>query len=277
MVSHNLSTYLSLTILTHVLLALAPLVSSDMLSQDCVSGWNYTANSTYQSNLKLLSTTLPKKATTSPSQLFATDTAGAIPDTVYALALCRGDTNASACAACIANAFRDAQQVCAYVMDVTVYYDPCNLRFSNQNFLTSIDNTKQLIQGNGENVTSPAAAFDAAVGVLLSAVVDYAVLNSSVRFGTGVEDFDTNNPSIYAMAQCTPDLSPDECRACLDQIVKVQTKFFGGKQGGRIVGLRCNYRFELYPLFSGSPLLHLSAPAPAPVTLSVDRGQFQDF
>jgi len=164
MVSHNLSTYLSLTILTHVLLALAPLVSSDMLWQDCVSGWNYTANSTYQSNLKLLSTTLPKKATTSPSQLFATDTAGAIPDTVYALALCRGDTNASACAACIANAFRDAQQVCAYVMDVTVYYDPCNLRFSNQNFLTSIDNTKQLIMGNGENVTSPAAAFDAAVG-----------------------------------------------------------------------------------------------------------------
>ncbi|XP_039822892.1 cysteine-rich receptor-like protein kinase 6 [Panicum virgatum] len=232
MVSHNLSSYLSLTILTHVLLALAPLVSSDMLWQDCVSDWNYTANSTYQSNLKLLSTTLPKKATTSPSQLFATDTAGAIPDTIYALALCRGDTNTSACAACIANAFRDAQQVCAYVMDVTVYYDPCNLRFSNQNFLTSIDNTKQLIKGNGENVTSPAAAFDAAVGVLLSAVVDYAVLNSSVRFGTGVEDFDTNIPSIYAMAQCTPDLSPDECRACLDCREYLFTYLIGHSPGG---------------------------------------------
>ncbi|TVU38649.1 hypothetical protein EJB05_12033, partial [Eragrostis curvula] len=63
------------------------------------------------------------------------------------------------------------------------------------------------------------------------------------------------------MAQCTPDLSPADCRACLDQIVSVMPKHFGGRQGGRILGLRCNYRFELYPPFSGSPLLRLSAPA----------------
>lgn len=128
-------------------------------------------------------------------------------------------------------------------------------------------------------MTSPAVAFDAAVGVLLNAFVDYTV-NSSSRFGTGVEDFDKSNPNIYALAQCTPNLSPDDCRAYLDQILNVQMKFFSGRQGERILGLRCNYRFELYPLFSGSPLLHLPAPAPGPaVTPSVDEGefQFQDF
>jgi hypothetical protein len=170
---------------------------------------NYTANNTYQFNLKLLSTTLPKKASSSPTHLFATDTAGSIPDAVYALTLCRGDTNASARAVCVANAFNDAQQVCAFNKGVTIYYDPCCLRFSDQNFLTTIDNNNQYtyIDANGENVTSPAVAFDAAVGVLLDAVADHAA-NSSSRFGTRVEDFDKSNPKIYALAQCTPDLSP---------------------------------------------------------------------
>ena len=31
--------------------------------------------------------------------------------------------------ACIANAFNDVQQVFPYMMDVTVYYDPCYLLF----------------------------------------------------------------------------------------------------------------------------------------------------
>ncbi|CAO1941768.1 unnamed protein product [Urochloa humidicola] len=272
MISHKLSSYLSLAVLV-LLVFLAPLASSDILAKYCTdNGSNYTANSTYQSNLKLLSTTLSEKASSSPNaHLFATDTAGTVPDTVYALTLCSGDTNASACAACVANAFKDAQQVCAFRKDVTIYDGPCYLRFSDQNFLTSIDNSNQYINANGENATSPAAAFDAAVGLLLNAVVDYAV-NSSSRFGTGVEDFDESNPNIYALAQCTPDLSPNDCRACLDQILKVRMKFFSGRQGGRILGLRCNYRFELYPLFSSSPLLHLPAPAPGPaVTPSVDQ------
>lgn len=282
MVSHKLSSYLLLAVVF-----LVPLASGDIISKYCPdNGSNYTANSTYQSNLKLLSTTLPEKASASATHIFATGTAGTGPDTVYGLTLCRGDTvNGSACAACVANAFDDAQQVCAYKMDVTVYYDLCYLSFSNQNFLnSSTDNSKQYVNANGENVTSPAAAFDAAVGVLLDAVVDYAALNSSSRFGTGVEDFDESNPSIYALAQCTPDLSPDDCRACLDQILAVRMKFFSGRQGGRFLTLTCNYRFELYPLLvTGSPLLHLPAPAPAPaapgpaVTPSVDsRGESQD-
>lgn len=263
-----------LAILVVPVFFLAPLASSDIVSQNCVNGQNYTENSTYQSNLKLLSTELPNKASSSPTQLFAADSAGTVPDTVYGLTLCRGDTNAPDCAACVANAFRDAQQVCPYVVDVTIYYNPCYLRFSNQNFLTSIDNSKQFINPNGENVTSPVAAFDAAVGVLLNTVADYAVRNSSSRFGTGVMDFDRSNPNIYALAQCTPDLSPDDCRACLDQILKVQLKFFSGRQGGEILGLRCSYRYELYPLFSGKPLLHLAVAAPGPaVTPSVETSE----
>ncbi|VAH45148.1 unnamed protein product [Triticum turgidum subsp. durum] len=265
MISHKLCCCVSILVAPF----LAQLASGDVLWQECDNSRNYTANSGFQSNLKQLSTTLPTESSSSPT-LFATAAVGAIPDTAYALSLCRGDTtNASACGDCVANAFRDAQQVCSYNMDVTIYYDPCYLRFSNQNFLTSIDNTKRHIMPNGENVTSPAATFDAAVGVLLAAVADYAALNSSRRFGTGVEDLDVSTPRIYAMAQCTPDMAPADCRSCLEGIVSVMPKHFSRRQGGRILGLRCNYRFELYPPFSDSPLLHLPAPASG-VTPSVD-------
>uniref|UniRef100_A0A8R7PE17 Cysteine-rich receptor-like protein kinase 10 n=1 Tax=Triticum urartu TaxID=4572 RepID=A0A8R7PE17_TRIUA len=257
MISHKLCCYVSILVVPF----LAQLASGDVLWQECDNSRNYTANSAFQSNLKQLSSTLPTESSSSPT-LFATAAVGAIPDTVYALSLCRGDTtNASACGDCVANALRDAQQVCSYNMDVTIYYDTCYLRFSNQNFVTSIDNTKRHIMPNGENVTSPAATFDAAVGVLLAAVADYAALNSSKRFGTGVEDFDVSTPRVYALAQCTPDMAPADCRSCLEGIVRVMPKHFSRRQGGRILGLRCNYRFELYPPFSGNPLLHLPAPS----------------
>jgi hypothetical protein len=99
----------------------AQLVSSDVLRQECDSSRSYSPNSAFQSNLEQLSSTLPINASSSPT-LFSTGATGAIPNTVYALTLCRGDTaNASTCADCIGNAFRDAQQACPYYMDATIY------------------------------------------------------------------------------------------------------------------------------------------------------------
>ncbi|CAL5062377.1 unnamed protein product [Urochloa decumbens] len=285
--------------------ALAPLAAGDPLGQLCGNSGNYTLNDTYQANLRRVAAALPRNTSSSPT-LFAKATLGSVPDIVYALALCRGDTNASACGDCVTTAFTDAQKLCAYNKDATVFYDPCLLRYSNQNFLTVIDgeffilmharnvSTKSgknyvavvvdlgsdgsgdvLILMNTQNVTAPFKVFDAAVGALVNATADYAAFNSSKRFGTGVEafqKFDTNNPTIYGLAQCTPDMSPIECRSCLSGLTQWEPKYFSGKQGGRVLGLRCNYRYEQYSFFSSNPLLQLpepavgaSAPSPAPV------------
>uniref|UniRef100_A0A0E0ECI5 Uncharacterized protein n=1 Tax=Oryza meridionalis TaxID=40149 RepID=A0A0E0ECI5_9ORYZ len=247
---------------------LPPPVAGQPLGNFCGDSGNYTANSTYQSNIRSISATLPKNASSSRT-LFATATLGAVPDIVYALALCRGDTaNATACAGCVAAAFQDAQQLCPYNKDATVFYDACALRFSNQNFLPSTNgDNKVLILMNTQNVSAPAKVFDAAVGVLINATADYAAANSSRRFGTGEEGF--NGSKIYGLAQCTPDMAAATCRSCL-----------GGNrrddaQGGRILGLRCNYRYEIYPFFNGASLLQLPAaslgapPAPSPAPVNV--------
>lgn len=74
--------------------------------QVCGTAANFTANSTYQANLGLLATALPKNISSSPD-LFATTMVGAAPDQVWALVLCRGDANATACSGCVSMAFQD--------------------------------------------------------------------------------------------------------------------------------------------------------------------------
>ncbi|CAL4986942.1 unnamed protein product [Urochloa decumbens] len=95
---------------------------------------NYTANSPYHANLELLSTALSNNASTN-RYLFAMGSVGAAPDTVYGLALCRGDVNAAVCRACVVGAFRAAQQRCAHREDVTIFCPSCRLRFSGKDFL----------------------------------------------------------------------------------------------------------------------------------------------
>ncbi|CAD6266869.1 unnamed protein product [Miscanthus lutarioriparius] len=269
---HHLPTYLAAALF--LAFALAPLAVGDPLGQLCGNSGNYTLNDTYQGNIRRLAATLPKNTSSSPT-FFAKDSTGDVPDIVYALALCRGDTNASACGDCVATAFTDAQQVCPYNKDATIFYDPCLLRYSNQNFLASTAGDGRgnaLILMNTQNVTAPFSVFDNAVAVLLNAITNYAADNSTKRFGTGVEGFqtfDSNNPRIYGLAQCTPDTTPADCRTCLSGIIQRGPKYFSGKQGGRILGLRCNYRYEQYSFFTSTPLLQLpepavGAPPPAP-------------
>ncbi|GJN07475.1 hypothetical protein PR202_ga25309 [Eleusine coracana subsp. coracana] len=233
--------------------------------QACGISGNYTSNSTYQSNIKLLSTTLPGNVSSS-RDLFAKASVGAGADTVYALALCRGDMNASECGSCVATAFREAQQLCAFNTDATVYYDECYLSFSSRNFLNATTNVNNIGLMNTAIVSSQLPMFDAAVAALLNATADYAAANSTRRFATGEQGYDGRSyPTLYGLTQCTPDLSPHDCRSCLGVLLGWIPRFLSGREGGRMGGVRCNFRYEVYPFFSGSPSLRLAAPAPAPV------------
>jgi hypothetical protein len=145
---------------------------------------NYAKNDTYQSNINLLAASLPRNASSSPA-LYATGSVGDLPNIVYGQALSRGDVaNASACERCVATAFRGAQQACPLYKDVLVFYDLCQLRFSNRNFLLDDDYivTSYTLQRSRLVGSPAAAAFDAAVGLLVNATAEHAVGESSRRF-----------------------------------------------------------------------------------------------
>ena len=132
---------------------------------------------------------------------------------------------------------------------------------------------------NANNVSAgAAAAFDSASGRLVNATADYAVKDPSRRFGTGEAGFDETYPKIYSLAQCTPDMTAADCQSCLAGIIgRFTPQNFVGKPGGRVFGVRCNFRFETYSFFSGRPLLQLpgvSPPAPAPAPAATGEGEF---
>lgn len=247
---------------------LAPLASAQPF-QVCGTSGNYTSNSIYQSNINLLSAMLPMNASSSPD-LFAKASVGAMLDTVYAMALCRGDINAAECESCVNTAFNDAQELCAYNKEATIYYDECYLSFSSENFLNNISNDRIITAlSSARVVSSMVPAFDAAVAALLNTTGEYAAANSTRRFATGERDYDRRSyPTIYGLTQCTPDLSPHDCRSCLGSVLGLMPRRLSGRQGGRITGLRCNFRYEVYSFSGATSLGPAPAPSPAPLNLT---------
>ncbi|MBA0779322.1 hypothetical protein Gotri_003584 [Gossypium trilobum] len=52
---------------------------------------------------------------------------------------------------------------------------------------------------------------------------------------------------LYGLTQCTKDLSSTECKKCLDGIIEELPTCCDEKEGGRVVGGSCNFRYEIYP------------------------------
>ncbi|NP_001152742.1 Cysteine-rich receptor-like protein kinase 10 precursor [Zea mays] len=243
---------------------------------------NYSAGSAYAKNIKQLILSLQANASNTPA-LFATGSAGAGADAVYGLILCRGDLSPTDCFDCGTNAGQDVYRVCNGTRDAALVYNQCYVRLAPTDFLATTNNTgmRDLINGNsvpaGVNVT----AYDGAITRLLNATARYAVDSSAPSlsprkyFATGqMAGVDPRFPTgIWSMAQCAGDISPVQCRSCLDDLLAQWWQKFDSKEiGARLDGSRCNLRFETGNFYTGSPMVKLqmngeeAAPAPVPST-----------
>uniref|UniRef100_A0ACD5V141 Uncharacterized protein n=2 Tax=Avena sativa TaxID=4498 RepID=A0ACD5V141_AVESA len=267
-----------LAVVAAVLLLLLPPVMPFEAS-DC-DGTNYASNSTFQANLKLVASALPGNASSLPTG-FAIADAGTSPDRAYAMALCRGDVNASTCDACVAAAFlaAGAQENCPNNTGATMYEDACVLRFSSVQFMDFLkadqwqpgELTFQTIPAPGKVTTVPGAWFSAAATAILTAVVDHAVAaagNSTARkyFATGEINFE---PRIYALAQCIPDMALSQCQTCLGTLVHQTMGFVNSTKPRWVMSFMawCNLRYSVLPFYEGGSMLRLQAPPPPPAVV----------
>ncbi|GJM91640.1 hypothetical protein PR202_ga08037 [Eleusine coracana subsp. coracana] len=241
--------------------------SATAIGYVCGKEGNYTANSTYQSNLASLAVTLPSN-TNSSAQLFATATAGQPPNAVYALALCRGDiaTNLTPCSACVANAFNCSQQACPFARGAAVYDDDCLLRFSGADFLAGPPNVTEnatLFEfWNDVTIPGEARLVGADVRDMLTQTAQFAAADERRRFAAAF--MDATATTLYSMAQCTPDLSADDCRECLRRIIGgTVNATTSTRLGGRVLVTRCNFRFEANRFFSDDQSMQRITPSSA--------------
>lgn len=144
--SPSLAFLLTLVFLLHC----AP-TAADPLFEICGDTGNYTAKTSYASNLNALFSNLTSNA--SSSNGFAIATTGLTPNQIYGLVLCRGDVNTSDCRSYLNTASKDVPQLCPYTKATIVWYDPCMLRYSNQHFLSSYNNSGLVYMWNTQNMT----------------------------------------------------------------------------------------------------------------------------
>ncbi|PAN43045.2 hypothetical protein PAHAL_8G224800 [Panicum hallii] len=75
-------------------------------------------------------------------------------------------------------------------------------------------------------------------------------------------------PRLYCLAQCAPDLVEYVCYNCLTNFSYLAAANFAGRRGGRVLGLRCNLRYDTDKFFAGEPTWSSgsssAAPSPAP-------------
>jgi hypothetical protein len=87
-----------------------------------------------------------------------------------------------------------------------------------------------------------------------------AAADAASRYATTIMDAAT---TLYSLAQCTPDLSAPDCLACLQRLIGMLNATTSVRQGGRILVLRCNFRFEAFNFFD-QPTRRISPSSMAP-------------
>ncbi|KAH9688866.1 cysteine-rich receptor-like protein kinase 10 [Citrus sinensis] len=243
----------------------------------CNNTVNFTRNSTYQSNLNLLLSTLRSNATHGSSDKFSEGfynaTASQDPDKVYGLFLCRGDVSAETCKDCVNFATSDITQRCPLQKETVIWYDHCLLRYSGISFFSTMDTKPAKAWQNRQNSTG--GLFNQQVRNLMNEAVNQA-LNTTKMFGTVKKNY-TASQTLYGLVQCTPDLSRHDCSTCLRLAISSFDECFSINIGGRMMYPSCNFRYELYPFYDDPsivtpPPVFLSPPSPGSVTSSKGTG-----
>ncbi|XP_035544312.1 cysteine-rich receptor-like protein kinase 15 [Juglans regia] len=253
-----------------MLLLIIPLLMRPMLANTPASGdplftfcnteiltKNYTLNSPFENNLKLLLGSLPSN--TSLTGFYNTST-GEDSDRVYGQALCRGDVNSTVCRNCIQTATKEILKQCRSE-DAMIWFELCQVRYSFQNFFSSMVYTGKYPEQNRmqKNISNP-VHLEQVLTYLMNNISNETAFDPSTRmFATGEIKF-SRKKRIYGLVQCTRDISEKYCYNCLQSAFGELQKCCFYRQGGIIVSRNCNMRFELYRFYNASSF-QLSFPA----------------
>ncbi|KAK1426127.1 hypothetical protein QVD17_14796 [Tagetes erecta] len=243
------------------------LINTTTLSQPayflpyCGNTANYTVNSTYRKNLDITLATLP---TTNNGFGFYSLSTGRGNDKVSSVALCRGDINFDTCQSCLNDSIANLLQHCPNQKEAIGYHDHCLLRYSNKNILGNIETKFNASVFNSKNVSGPMDGFKDVLGTTLYELTgDVAATGPFLKFGTGKKNV-SDSSTIYTLAQCTPDLSKQQCRVCFDKLIASSPALFDGSIGARIFQPSCNIRYETYHFFNERAQVINPWPPPPP-------------
>ena len=223
----------------------------------------YTTKSNYEANLNTLLSDL-----TSNTKIdcgFYNISYGQNSDKVSGIGLCRGDIKPDACRGCLHNATIILPQVCPFNKEAWGGYDECILHYSNLQRLHFEDSDGTIYMWNTGNTTAPWDQYEPVLRQLLERLKSEAASGDSLRKFAAAHTEGPDFQTIFAVSQCTPDLSKQDCEDCLTAAISGISSCCTNKIGGRVIKPSCNLRYELYPFYDAA----VETPASPPQALSL--------
>ncbi|CAK7350941.1 unnamed protein product [Dovyalis caffra] len=231
----------------------------------CPNTTTFTRNSTYQANLNLLLSSLSSNATRNNINGFYNVSAGQDPDAVYGMFLCRGDVSNSVCRSCVNFATKDVLRRCPNEKVAMIWFDECELRYSNRNIFSTVDQDFTLFMSSPNNVTDQPQRFNQLVATTINDIATRAAAAPSGARKFAVQEANyTGQQKLYTLVQCTPDLPSSGCSRCLEGAISKLSNCCDRRQGGRVIFASCNFRYELYEFYNATAAAEASPPPPPP-------------
>ncbi|KAK7269969.1 hypothetical protein RIF29_22795 [Crotalaria pallida] len=252
---------LSLLVILILTSEAAPPYSAYVCSTD---GSYFKPNTTYQTNLKALLSSLVSNVTGLHDGYYRTAVAQGSPDEVKGLFLCRGDVTLATCQDCVAAAAENITRLCTNTTESIIWYDECMVRYSNLSFLNNIVPGVNLKNTNTVP-DSDSELFNNLLATTLNDIAATAANSASgnSKFATKEVEF-TRSQKLYSLAQCTPDLTTFDCNTCLASAISSLPTCCNGTRGARVLLPGCNLRYELYPFYNVSALSNQPKVPPPP-------------
>ncbi|TXG62192.1 hypothetical protein EZV62_013555 [Acer yangbiense] len=174
------------------------------------------------------------------------------------------NTTLENCNSCICNATDMLVKECKGNKTAIIWFDRCTVRYSNRSFYSTLDTYPAHAQYtihayDQEEVFAKILNRTIKKTIAMLSASNYGIQNATVF----------NNKKLYTLVQCLPDLSTEDCRACLN--IVVYGNVVRGVEpsgllhsipfplGGSVLNPSCNIRFEIYP-FYGDPIPTYGAP-----------------
>ncbi|XP_022720552.1 putative receptor-like protein kinase At4g00960 isoform X2 [Durio zibethinus] len=221
---------------------------------------NYTANSTYQANLNSIISQF--SSLTEINYGFFNLSAGVSPDKVNVIALCRGDLDQDQCNNCLNYTATKLERFCPSNKEATAWSELCLVRYANRDIYGKLENDPRECKNNPKNASNP-DQFNQALSELLNALNSKAAAGGPLRKYAAGNATAGNLQTIFATAQCTPDLDEGNCTTCLTYAMGVLRSCCYGWKGCRVLRPNCVLRFESN-LFYSQIAVPLPSPSPPP-------------
>lgn len=255
--SHNILLIFTLVIFLTTFTSTKSWDDPFFISQYCSSN-RTSANTSFQINLTIFLSSLSSIATTKANTKFYNTTfnGNSPSDTIYGMYLCRDDVPSQLCQQCIVNATQRLTSECSLSKEGIVWYNECMVWYSTSFIFSPVARTTPIFNLFNTDKVPNAESFMSLLFSTMNKTADEAA------FGKGVTKFAANDITIskfqtlYCLVQCTPNLSPHECRFCLSGLIEQLPGCCEDRVGGRVLNPSCNIRYEFYPFYianTGSP------------------------